>query len=107
MPRKEPLYPHVSKSKIPDNIYEGGAPPSAYSADLLEIAVYSAEIAQRKREATALLEIAVGEIRSGNYEGALWRAVDAAGLMSFFVHRYAVGMPPSPTGRGFFINKKM
>lgn len=93
---KEPLYPHVPKSKMPSNIYEGGAPPSAYSA----------EIAERKREATALLEIAVGEIRSGNYEGALWRAVDAVGLISFFVHREAVGMPPNPTGRGFFVDKK-
>jgi|GEM_PF-6138012 len=93
---KKVLYPHVPKSKMPNNIYEGGAPPSAWAA----------EIARRKEEAYTLLRQAVAEVESENFESALWRAVDAAGLMSFFVHRNAVGMPPNPTGRGFFISKK-
>ena len=91
---KKPLYPHVPKAKRYERIED--IPRSALGQ----------ELASRKEEVIGLLKQAVNEAELDDFDSALWRAVDAAGLMSVFVHRDAVGMPPSPTGRGFFISIK-
>jgi hypothetical protein len=68
------------------------------------IGTTGSELAKRREDATLLLMQALDSARNEDFESALWRAVDAAGLLSFFVDRNSVGMPPNPTGRGFFIN---
>ena len=90
---KKPLYPHVPKTTY-DRVED--VPGSKVTE----------ELASRKKEAILLLKQAVAHAEVDEFESALWRAVDAAGLMSFFAHREATGMPPNPTGRGFFINKR-
>ena len=95
MAKKEPLYPHVPKGKMPDKTY---TPEELGPA-------WVSEFARRKEEILTLLKQAGGRAEAEEYEEALWRAVDAAGLLSFLAHRESVGMPPSPTDRGFFINK--
>lgn len=117
MARKEPLYPHVPKGRMVEAPHREYPVGIGYVGQKVRRGMYERieevprstvgrELAYRKEEAKALLKQAVASAESGEYESALWQAVDAAGLISFFVHREAVGMPPNPTGRGFFINKK-
>lgn len=59
---------------------------------------------KRMHDAVNLLVQALDSTRRGELESALWRTVDAAGLLSSFVDDQAEGMPMHPTGRGFSLN---
>lgn len=50
-----------------------------------------------------LLKTASKQLSAGDYEKALWRVVDAAGMLQTQTEKGAVGTNGNPTGRGFYI----
>lgn len=65
-----------------------------------------------KRPATGaaehLIEEALTRLRlDGDAEGALWRLVDAAGLLKrdCFINPLCIGTKSCPTGRGYFLGE--
>ena len=62
------------------------------------------EIDENVQEARALIHQAVGRINEGDSEAAVWRLVDAVGLLSEFFP-YSIGVD-CPTGRGYQIVRR-
>jgi len=58
-------------------------------------------------EAENLITEAQSRLREGEVEAALWRLVDAAGLLKekCFINPMCIGTKATPTGRGFYIGE--
>ena len=60
----------------------------------------------KKEEFLSLIRQAEDFAENAEWESALWRAVNAAGILSFFANNPdAQGMPRNPTGRGYFVGE--
>jgi hypothetical protein len=59
-------------------------------------------------EAESLINEASDRLRMGEVEAALWRLVDAAGLLKerCFINPMCIGTKNSPTGRGYYLGEK-
>jgi len=95
MPKKPPLYPHVPKSQMRET--EQDLP---FERDV--------------REANELISQALDILTVGpgleapsmdDFDSALWRLVDAAGITARYASRTATGTRVNPTGRGYFIEQ--
>jgi len=98
MPRKQPLYPHVPKSRKHQEIPSTEATP------------FERDIIEAKKLISQALDVltvspALAPLTMDDFDSALWRLVDAAGLTARYAATTAVGTPTNPTGRGYFIEQ--
>jgi len=54
-------------------------------------------------EAIRLIEQALYQLREADFDSALWRLVDAAGLTTRYAGFFAMGKEVEPTGRGYYL----
>lgn len=87
---KEPLYPHIPKSKLEEAV---GIPIERDIREARKLAERAADILKE-----------VGTMR--DRDSALWRLVDAAGIIAKYAGTTALGTPLNPTGRHYFIEQK-
>lgn len=56
--------------------------------------------------ARQLVRVALGCLERGEDASALWRLVDAAGMLQSVLHPEVMGGPSVPTGRGHYVGTK-
>ncbi len=106
MARKPPLYPHMPKRGLIEGVYR------RYPHAGGKIAPPGSELPRERdtREAIELARQAISHLERAwhmsDFDAALWRLVDAAGLVGQYANVTAIGQVKSPTGRGYFLGVK-
>ena len=122
MPKRQPLYPHVPKhtqtprSDIQRAMSHYGITEEEYRShpDRYPLPLRGSGLATQepprerdKMEAIRLASQAISILKEAwhmnDFDAALWRLVDAAGLVAPYSRVDAVGREGNPTGRGFIV----
>lgn len=104
---KKILYPHVPKSKMVEAPYReyphmGGKPKSSPESVLPR----DRDVKQAVELAEQAISILKTAWHMNDFDSALWRFVDATGLVARYASKTATGTPSNPTGLGYAITQE-